>query len=47
VAVLKKGLLPAGHHSLLFDASALASGEYLLVLEVAEGRIVRKMTLLR
>jgi hypothetical protein len=47
VAVLKKGLLPAGHHSLLFDASALASGEYLLVLDEAGGRFVQKMTLLR
>lgn len=47
VAVLHDGPLSAGEHRIQWQAGTLASGMYLAVLETAEGRDVRRMTLVR
>ncbi|MCA9787899.1 MAG: T9SS type A sorting domain-containing protein, partial [Candidatus Cloacimonetes bacterium] len=47
VALLHDGTLAAGQHRLTWNASNHASGVYLAVLESADVRLVRKMTLLR
>ena len=47
VAVLQEGLVPAGSHSVAFDANNLASGTYLYVLDTQEGRQARTLTLLK
>lgn len=47
VAVLVDGVMPAGTHSVRFDASGLSSGMYLYRLETAQTVITRKMTLVK
>lgn len=47
VAVLEEGFVSAGSHSVAFEASGLASGTYLYVLESDEGRQARTMTHLK
>ncbi len=47
VAKLIDAEYPAGEHRLYFDAQALASGSYLVVLETNAGSIVRQLLLLR
>ncbi len=47
VAVLVNGVMPAGTHSVSFDASRLSSGVYLYRLESAGEVLTRKMVLLK
>lgn len=47
VAVLVNNALPAGEHSIQFDASGLASGVYIYRLEAQGTFITRKLTLLK
>lgn len=47
VAVLVDGVLPAGTHSVRFDATGLATGVYLYRLETAAGVQVRRMVLMK
>ena len=47
VAVLVNERMPAGQHSVTFDATGLPSGMYVIVLETAAGRDVRKVTLVK
>jgi uncharacterized lipoprotein YddW (UPF0748 family) len=47
VAVLVDGPIPAGSHSVTFDASALSSGVYLYVLSAGDQRVSRTMTLMK
>lgn len=47
VAEVANGFFPAGTHSAAFDASRLASGTYLYVLDAGGERIARHLTLLR
>jgi hypothetical protein len=47
IATLYDGVQPAGAQTLTFDASALASGVYMVRLESAGRSAVRKMTLLK
>jgi hypothetical protein len=47
VAVLVNERMPAGQHSVTFDASGLPSGMYVIVLETEAGRDVRKVTLVK
>jgi hypothetical protein len=47
VAVLVDGMMPAGEHSVTFEASALPSGIYMYVLETGGQRISRKLLLLK
>lgn len=47
VAVLVNGSMPAGAHSVTFDASTLASGVYVYKLEVGGQVMTRRMTLVK
>ena len=47
VAVLVDGIMPAGEHSVNFDATALPSGIYLYVLESGAQRVSRKLLLMK
>ncbi|MEB3326399.1 MAG: T9SS type A sorting domain-containing protein, partial [Synechococcus sp.] len=47
VAVLVNGTMPAGRHRVTFDASALASGVYLVRLEAGGEVFTKRMTLLK
>ena len=47
VAVLVDGRLPAGEHSVTFDATGLPSGIYLYVLESGGQRVSRKLLLMK
>ncbi len=47
VTTLYEGVQTAGHHTVKFDASGLPSGMYVIVLETAAGRDVRKVTLVK
>jgi hypothetical protein len=47
VAVLVNGSMPAGAHSVTFDASTLASGVYLYKLEAGGQVMTRRMTLVK
>jgi hypothetical protein len=47
VAVLVDGPMTAGSHSVTFDATGLPSGVYLVALEHAGQRVVRRMTLIK
>ena len=47
IRALHSGLLPAGVHESLFDASGLPSGTYFTVLKTVEGISARKMTLMK
>jgi hypothetical protein len=47
VAVLVNERMPAGQHSVTFDASGLPSGMYVIVLETEAGRDVRKVSLVK
>lgn len=47
LAVLAQSRMPAGAHSVTFDASALSSGVYLYVLSTGDERIAKRMTLVR
>jgi hypothetical protein len=47
VRILVDSTLPAGEHSVRFDAGNLSSGVYVLVLETDGQRLVRTMTLLK
>ncbi len=47
VAVLAEGFYPAGHHSMPFDASGMASGVYFARLSAGECSQTRKLTLLK
>ncbi len=47
VALLQQGRLSAGRHTFTYDASALASGIYILRLETPVGTLNRKMALVK
>lgn len=47
VRVLEDGVLPAGRHRVMFDATGLASGVYVARLETPSGSATRTMTLVR
>ena len=47
VAVLADGLVPAGSHSLVFDASDLASGVYVYRLQAGNDVLTRQLTVLK
>ena len=47
VRTLMDGTQPAGHHSVLFDGSGLASDTYIYVLQTEKQRAVKIMTLLK
>jgi hypothetical protein len=47
VRTLVNDILPAGEHSVRFDAGNLSSGVYVLVLETDGQRLVRTLTLLK
>jgi hypothetical protein len=47
VAVVHDGYLGAGHHALIFDASALGSGVYFYRLNAGENSTARKMVVLK
>lgn len=47
VAVLVDRIMPAGEHSVSFDATALPSGIYLYVLESGAQRVSRKLLLMK
>ena len=47
VAILVNERMPAGQHSVTFDASGLPSGMYVIVLESEGMRDVRKVTLVK
>jgi len=47
VATLKNGFLPAGTHSVHFDASRLSSGIYMYSLQAGDSKITRTMTLMK
>jgi hypothetical protein len=47
VAVLVDGAMPAGSHSVTFDASGFASGVYVVVLQRAGTRMVQKISLMK
>jgi hypothetical protein len=47
VALLVNERMSAGQHAVTFDASGLPSGMYVIVLETAAGRDVRKVTLVK
>ncbi len=47
VAVLVDGIIPAGEHSINFDASTLASGIYIYRLQVGSEVYIKRMTLLK
>lgn len=47
IMVLIDGPMPAGSHSVTFDGSGLSSGVYLVVLESAGMRLVRRMSLVK
>jgi hypothetical protein len=47
ITVLANGTYPSGQHSVTFDASGLPSGMYVIVLETAAGRDVRKVSLVK
>lgn len=47
VAILVDGVMPAGTHSVMFDASGLSSGMYLYRYETAQMVITRKMMLVK
>lgn len=47
VAVLLNGALPAGSHSVSFDASALTSGVYVYKLEAGGRSMTKRMTLIK
>lgn len=47
IATVHEGFVPAGSHSVRFEAQNLASGTYLYVLDTAEGRQAQTLTLLR
>ena len=47
VRTLMDGTQPAGHHSVLFDGSGLASDTYIYVLQTEKERAVKIMTLLK
>lgn len=47
VATLVSSEMPAGTHSLQFDAKSLASGVYIYRLQSSQGTVTRKMTLLK
>lgn len=47
VALLANSRMPAGSHSVTFDASSLSSGVYLYVLSAGDERVSRTMTLIK
>ncbi len=47
VAVLVNGQMPAGQHSITFNASSLSSGMYMYVLTAGDARVSRTMTLVK
>jgi hypothetical protein len=47
IRILVDSNLPAGEHSVRFDAGNLSSGVYVLVLETDGQRLVRTLTLLK
>ncbi len=47
VEVLVDGAMPAGQHSVTFDASSLSSGMYMYVLTAGDQRVSRTMTLIK
>jgi hypothetical protein len=47
VAVLVNGSMPAGAHSVTFDASGLSSGTYIYRLEAGGQVLTRRMTLVK
>lgn len=47
IALLKNGHFPAGNHVAAFDASSLAAGVYLYILETKQGRQTRRLSIVR